>query len=80
MGGRIETRRGSHRYFLKNAIVKGCIFGEFMFIENIETPFVIKGHERMLKTGSKVSFDFVITDTPKGKQPVVKNLRVFAAT
>ena len=73
MGGRIETRKG-HRYFLKGAIVKGCFFGEFLFIENIDIPFMI-GKQKIPETGSRISFDFVI----RGKQAVITSLRAFAA-
>jgi hypothetical protein len=73
MGGRIETRKG-HRYFLKDAIVKGCFFGEFLFIENVDIPFMI-GKQKIPETGSRISFDFVI----RGKQAVITSLRAFAA-
>ena len=72
MGGRIETRKG-HRYFLKGAIVKGCFFGEFLFIENIDVPFMI-GEQKIPETGSRISFDFVI----RGREAVITSLRTFA--
>jgi hypothetical protein len=57
----IEKRKEKkgHRYFLKDAIVKGCFFGEFLFIENIDIPFMI-GKQKIPETGSRISFDFVI--------------------
>ena len=78
MGGRIDTRRGSNRYFLNDETVQG-IFGESMFIKNIREPFVIKGHDRIPQAGSRVAFDFVIAKTSQGMRPVVKNFRTFAA-
>ncbi|MEN6321184.1 MAG: hypothetical protein ABFD82_20885 [Syntrophaceae bacterium] len=72
MGGRIETRKG-HHYFLKDAIVKGFFFGEFLFIENIDVPFMIGG-QKIPETGSRISFDFIIRE----KQAVITSLRTFA--
>jgi len=72
-GGRIETRKG-YRYFLKNAVVKGCLFENFLFFENIDVPFMTKG-QKIPTAGSRVSLDFIVN----GKQAIITSLRTLAA-
>jgi len=59
MGGRIEAKKGQ-RYFLKNMVVKSSLFGEVLYLQDVNVPFFMNEGQDVPAVGSRVSLDFII--------------------